>query len=113
MNCVATHLICNTPTEMQYNSLFLDNNVIVDFPTRPVTEGQPVTLRCKWTTELNFSVIYFYKNDKLIQNDSRGEFFIPAVSKSDEGFYKCGRKGKLQRSPSFTSPESWMSIKRE
>lgn len=99
--------------EMQYNSLFPDNDAIVDFPVHPVTEGQPVTLRCKWKTELNLAVISFYKNDKLIQNDTRGQFFIPAVSKSDEGFYKCGRKGRMQRSAGSTSPASWMSIKGE
>lgn len=83
------------------------------FPAHPVTQGQPVTLRCKMRTELQLSVIYFYKNGKIIQNDTRGEFVIPAVSLSDEGFYKCGRKSSMQRSPSRTSPQSWMSVKRE
>lgn len=93
--------------EMQYNSPFPDN-AIMDFPVHPVPEGQPVSLRCKWKTEVNRAVISFYKNDKLIQNDTRGELFIPAVSKSDEGFYKCGRKDWMQ-----WSPASWMSIKSE
>eukprot|EP00066_Takifugu_rubripes_P028115 XP_011617381.1 PREDICTED: uncharacterized protein LOC105418729 [Takifugu rubripes] len=105
---------CETATGLFSNAVNITgshNNAIVDFPVHPVTEGQPVTLRCKWTTELNLAVISFYKNDKLIQNDTRGEFFIPAVSKSDEGFYKCGRKGRMQRSAGSTSPASWMSIK--
>uniref|UniRef100_A0A674NI29 Ig-like domain-containing protein n=1 Tax=Takifugu rubripes TaxID=31033 RepID=A0A674NI29_TAKRU len=105
---------CETATGLFSNAVNISgtyNNAIVDFPVHPVTEGQPVTLRCKWTTELNLAVISFYKNDKLIQNDTRGEFFIPAVSKSDEGFYKCGRKGRMQRSAGSTSPASWMSIK--
>uniref|UniRef100_A0A674P035 Ig-like domain-containing protein n=1 Tax=Takifugu rubripes TaxID=31033 RepID=A0A674P035_TAKRU len=105
---------CETATGLFSNAVNITgtyNNTIVDFPVHPVTEGQPVTLRCKWTTELNLAVISFYKNDKLIQNDTRGEFFIPAVSKSDEGFYKCGRKGRMQRSAGSTSPASWMSIK--
>ncbi|XP_029696605.1 Fc receptor-like protein 5 [Takifugu rubripes] len=105
---------CETTTGLFSNAVNITgthNNAIVDFPVHPVTEGQPVTLRCKWKTELNLAVISFYKNDKLIQNDTRGEFFIPAVSKSDEGFYKCGRKGRMQRSAGSTSPASWMSIK--
>lgn len=91
---------------------FLDDSAIVVFPAQPVTQGQPVTLRCKMETELKPSVIYFYKNGKIIQNDTRREFVIPAASKSDEGFYKCG-KSSMQRLPSRTSPESWMSVKRE
>ncbi|TWW63473.1 hypothetical protein D4764_03G0004810 [Takifugu flavidus] len=105
---------CETATGLFSNAVNITvshNDTIVDFPVHPVTEGQPVTLRCMWTTELNLAVISFYKNDKLIQNDTRGEFFIPAVSKSDEGFYKCGRKGRMQRSAGSTSPASWMSIK--
>ncbi|XP_029696601.1 uncharacterized protein isoform X1 [Takifugu rubripes] len=105
---------CETATGLFSNAVNITrshNNAIVDFPVHPVTEGQPVTLRCKWKTELNLAVISFYKNDKLIQNDTQGEFFIPAVSKSDEGFYKCGRKGRMQRSAGSTSPASWMSIK--
>lgn len=99
----------NILTEMQCNSFFfLDDNAIV-FPAQPVTQGQPVTLRCKMKENPQLSVIYFYKNDKIIQNDTREEFVIPAVSKSDEGFYKCGRKSSKSR----TSPESWMSVKGE
>lgn len=90
-----------------------DLDAIVVFPAHPVTQGQPVTLRCRMRTELQPSVIYFYKDGKIIQNDTRGEFIIPAASKSDEGFYKCGRKSSTQWSPSRTSPESWMSVKGE
>ncbi|KAF3837232.1 hypothetical protein F7725_004696 [Dissostichus mawsoni] len=34
----------------------------------------------------------FYRNNKLIQNDTRSELTISAVSKSDEGFYKCKQR---------------------
>lgn len=90
----------------------LDDKAIVVFPAHPVTEGQPVTLFCKMKTQLQPLVIYLYKNGKIIQNTTRGEFVIPAVSKSDQGFYKCGSESSMQRSPSVTSPESWMSVKR-
>uniref|UniRef100_A0AAZ1X0Q3 Ig-like domain-containing protein n=1 Tax=Oreochromis aureus TaxID=47969 RepID=A0AAZ1X0Q3_OREAU len=50
------------------------------------------------------SNVFFYHNDKLIQNDTRGELKISAVSKSDEGFYKCQYSGR-------ESAQSWMSVK--
>lgn len=89
---------------------FLVEGAILVFPAHPVTQGQPVTLCCKMRREVPPSVIYFYKNGKIIQNDTRGELVIPAVSKSDEGLYKCGRQSSMQ---SQMSPESWMSVKRE
>ncbi|XP_023252561.1 basement membrane-specific heparan sulfate proteoglycan core protein-like [Seriola lalandi dorsalis] len=52
----------------------------------------------------NISSVFFYQNDKLIQNDSRVELNISAVSQSDEGFYKCQSSGKV-------SAQSWMSVK--
>uniref|UniRef100_A0A3B4WYL5 Ig-like domain-containing protein n=1 Tax=Seriola lalandi dorsalis TaxID=1841481 RepID=A0A3B4WYL5_SERLL len=55
-------------------------------------------------TERNISSVFFYQNDKLIQNDSRVELNISAVSQSDEGFYKCQSSGKV-------SAQSWMSVK--
>uniref|UniRef100_A0A3B3XRT0 Ig-like domain-containing protein n=1 Tax=Poecilia mexicana TaxID=48701 RepID=A0A3B3XRT0_9TELE len=72
-------------------------------PVHPVTEGDPVTLRCRNKDQL-LSNVFFYHNDKLIHNDSRGELNISAVSKSDEGFYKCQHSGK-------DSPRSWMSVR--
>uniref|UniRef100_A0A3P9MZP7 Ig-like domain-containing protein n=1 Tax=Poecilia reticulata TaxID=8081 RepID=A0A3P9MZP7_POERE len=72
------------------------------FPVHPVTEGDPVTLRCRNKDQHLLSNVFFYHNDKLIHNDSREELNISAVSKSDEGFYKCQHSGK-------DSPRSWMS----
>uniref|UniRef100_A0A3P9MZW3 Ig-like domain-containing protein n=1 Tax=Poecilia reticulata TaxID=8081 RepID=A0A3P9MZW3_POERE len=73
-------------------------------PVHPVTEGDPVTLRCRDKTQNLFSNVFFYHNDKLLHNDSREELKISAVSKSDEGFYKCQHSGK-------DSPRSWMSVR--
>uniref|UniRef100_A0A3B4YN47 Ig-like domain-containing protein n=1 Tax=Seriola lalandi dorsalis TaxID=1841481 RepID=A0A3B4YN47_SERLL len=80
--------------------------IILLSPVRPVTEGESVTLGCKLRTERNISSVFFYQNDKLIQNDSRVELNISAVSQSDEGFYKCQSSGKV-------SAQSWMSVKGE
>ncbi|KAI3376255.1 hypothetical protein L3Q82_016768 [Scortum barcoo] len=66
-----------------------DGDVILVSPVLPVSEGDSVTLGCKLRTENVLSNVDFYKNDKLIQKDTRGELNISAVSKSDEGFYKC------------------------
>ncbi|XP_038831542.1 basement membrane-specific heparan sulfate proteoglycan core protein-like [Salvelinus namaycush] len=79
--------------------------VILESPVHPVTEGDSVTLRCKyWTTSLNIKAD-FYKDGVLIKNETTGEMTIPAVSKSDEGFYKCKYPDKGE------SPESWMTVR--
>ncbi|XP_010779310.1 uncharacterized protein isoform X3 [Notothenia coriiceps] len=83
-------------------------DIILVSPVRPVAEGLPVTLSCKLNNETVLYDVDFYKNDKLIQNDTRRELTISAVSKSDEGFYKCKRRDSAD---GWTSPESWFSVK--
>ncbi|XP_017164001.1 obscurin-like [Poecilia reticulata] len=80
------------------------DGIILVSPVHPVTEGDPVTLSCRDKHQNLLSNVFFYHNDKLIQNDSREELNISAVSKSDEGFYKCQHSGK-------DSPRSWMSVR--
>ncbi|XP_044039013.1 uncharacterized protein LOC122869779 isoform X2 [Siniperca chuatsi] len=81
-----------------------NKDIILVSPVRPVTEGDSVSLGCKLKRGRLDSKVFFYRNDKLIQNATRGELNISAVSKSDEGFYKCQHSGKA-------SPQSWMSVK--
>uniref|UniRef100_A0A3B5AD00 Ig-like domain-containing protein n=1 Tax=Stegastes partitus TaxID=144197 RepID=A0A3B5AD00_9TELE len=81
-----------------------DDGIILVSPVHPVTEGDSVTLGCKLRTENVLSDVLFYKNGERVQNDSRGEMSIPAVSKSDEGFYKCQYSEK-------ESAQSWMAVK--
>uniref|UniRef100_A0A3Q3SAD2 Ig-like domain-containing protein n=1 Tax=Mastacembelus armatus TaxID=205130 RepID=A0A3Q3SAD2_9TELE len=84
-------------------NITFQNDIILLSPVLPVTEGDPVSLSCELTTEnLPFNV-EFYKNDKLVQSDTRLELNISAVSKSDEGFYKC----KVMNE----SAQSWVSVK--
>ncbi|XP_050923615.1 Fc receptor-like protein 5 [Lates calcarifer] len=78
--------------------------IILVSPVHPVTEGESVSLGCRFRTEEKLSSVFFYHNDKLIQNDTRQELNISAVSKSDEGFYKCQWSGRK-------SAQSWMSVK--
>uniref|UniRef100_A0A669CQW1 Ig-like domain-containing protein n=1 Tax=Oreochromis niloticus TaxID=8128 RepID=A0A669CQW1_ORENI len=82
------------------------NGPILVSPVHPVTEGAFVSLSCSLKTQKILSNVFFYHNDKLIQNDTRGELKISAVSKSDEGFYKCQYSGR-------ESAQSWMSVKGE
>ncbi|XP_062300416.1 Fc receptor-like protein 5 [Scomber scombrus] len=78
-------------------------DIILVSPVHPVTEGQSVTLGCKLKRGQLLSNVFFYQNDKLIQNDTRRELNISAVSKSDEGFYKCEYSGE-------ESAQSWITV---
>uniref|UniRef100_A0A3B4YN66 Ig-like domain-containing protein n=1 Tax=Seriola lalandi dorsalis TaxID=1841481 RepID=A0A3B4YN66_SERLL len=73
-----------------------DTGIILVSPVHPVAEGASVTLSCKLRPENVLSNVIFYKNDKLIQNDTRQELTIPAVSRSHEGFYKCKGETSLR-----------------
>ncbi|XP_038135656.1 uncharacterized protein LOC119779884 [Cyprinodon tularosa] len=86
------------------NITAVDGDVLLVSPVHPVTEGASVTLSCRLRGQNTLSNVFFYHNDKLVQNDSRGELKISAVSQSDEGFYKCEHSGKA-------SPQSWMAVK--
>uniref|UniRef100_A0AAQ4QCX8 Ig-like domain-containing protein n=2 Tax=Gasterosteus aculeatus aculeatus TaxID=481459 RepID=A0AAQ4QCX8_GASAC len=86
-------------------------DVILVSPVRPVTEGHSVTLGCKLRTENLLYNVDFYKNNTLIPNPARGELLISAVTKSDEGFYKC--RGRKSPQGLETSAESWLSVKCE
>lgn len=92
-------------------NVFADSDIIIVTPVHPVAEGGLLTLGCRLKTGKVLSSVSFYKNGKLIQNNTRTELFIAAVSKSDEGFYKCEGRHSLQGS--WTSAESWVSVKCE
>ncbi|KAM8748084.1 uncharacterized protein AB9X84_015869 [Acanthopagrus schlegelii] len=80
-----------------------DGDMILLSPARPVTEGHSVSLSCRFRSQTSDSTVFFYHNEKVIQSDSRWELNISAVSKSDEGFYKCRHSGR-------ESAQSWMSV---
>nr|XP_029131813.1 Fc receptor-like protein 5 [Labrus bergylta] len=79
------------------------SEIILVSPVHPVTEGSSVSLSCRLRSSDIVSNVFFYLNNKLIQNDTRKELNISAVSKSDEGFYKCQTSGR-------ESSQSWMSV---
>ncbi|XP_042605504.1 high affinity immunoglobulin gamma Fc receptor I-like [Cyprinus carpio] len=78
--------------------------VILESPVHPVTEGEPLTLRClyKNTTSPNLRAD-FYKDGSLIQSQTT-EMIISTVSKSHEGFYSCKHPERGE------SPKSWISV---
>ncbi|XP_077938948.1 uncharacterized protein LOC144383744 isoform X1 [Gasterosteus aculeatus] len=104
---------CESETEFSNaaNITIHSGDVILVSPVRPVTEGHSVTLGCKLRTENLLYNVDFYKNDKLIPNPVRGELLISAVTKSDEGFYKCRGRKSPQGLETLTSAESWLSVK--
>ncbi|XP_045567129.1 low affinity immunoglobulin gamma Fc region receptor II-b [Salmo salar] len=63
--------------------------VILESPALPVTEGDSVTLRCRYQGTPSDLTADFYKDGSLVRTETTGEMTIPAVSKSDEGLYKC------------------------
>ncbi|XP_071315184.1 high affinity immunoglobulin gamma Fc receptor I-like [Trachinotus anak] len=91
-------------------NITVHDDMILMSPVHPVAEGASVTLGCKSRAKNVLSNVFFYKNDKLVQNGTSTELTIPTVSKSHEGFYKCEGKDSV-RTSTWASPESWMSVK--
>uniref|UniRef100_A0A8C7RLR0 Ig-like domain-containing protein n=1 Tax=Oncorhynchus mykiss TaxID=8022 RepID=A0A8C7RLR0_ONCMY len=83
-------------------------HLILESPAYPITEGDSVTLRCthRYQETNPIPKVDFYKDGVLIRNETTGEMTIPAVSKSDEGFYKC-------KSNKAESPESVVRVRGE
>ncbi|XP_037614134.1 immunoglobulin superfamily member 1-like isoform X2 [Sebastes umbrosus] len=86
------------------NITIQEQHIILASPVYPVTEGDSVSLSCKLRRQQFALNVFFYRNGELIQNDTRWELNISAVSKSEEGFYKCKYSQQV-------SPQSWMSVK--
>ncbi|XP_063042866.1 cell adhesion molecule-related/down-regulated by oncogenes-like [Engraulis encrasicolus] len=80
-------------------------DVILESPVHPVTEGDPLTLHCRYRNQPFDISADFYKDGTLLHTSSTGEMTIPAVSKSHEGLYKCNNTEKGE------SPESWVIVR--
>ncbi|KAM9407798.1 Fc receptor-like protein 5 [Salvelinus alpinus] len=80
--------------------------LILESPPYPITEGESMTLSCtnRFQETNPNPKVDFYKDGVLIRNETTGEMTIPAVSKSDEGFYKC-------KSNEGESSESWVTVR--
>ncbi|XP_076144977.1 basement membrane-specific heparan sulfate proteoglycan core protein-like [Alosa pseudoharengus] len=82
-----------------------NGDVILENPAHPVTEGDPLTLHCRYRYQPSNISADFYKDGTLLQTSTTGEMTIPAVSKSHEGLYKCSNPERGE------SPESWVAVK--
>ncbi|XP_062371980.1 Fc receptor-like protein 5 [Sardina pilchardus] len=82
-----------------------NGHVILESPAHPVTEGDPLTLHCRYRYQASNISADFYKDGTLLQTSNKGNMTIPAVSKSHEGLYKCKNPEKGE------SPESWITVK--
>ncbi|XP_053537813.1 carcinoembryonic antigen-related cell adhesion molecule 5 [Ictalurus punctatus] len=83
-----------------------NGDVILDSPVHPVTEGNPLTLRCLYhNSSISDSGVDFYKDGSVLQNKTTGEMTITTVSKSDEGFYHCKHPERGE------SLKSWVSVR--
>nr|XP_055037686.1 Fc receptor-like protein 5 [Misgurnus anguillicaudatus] len=82
-------------------------DVILDSPVHPVTEGDPLTLRCLYRDKNPSNLrAEFYKDGLVVQNQTTGDMMIiPTVSKSHEGFYYCKHPERGE------SPKSWISVR--
>lgn len=80
--------------------------MILESPIEPVMEGNTVTIRCshrgedEYNSKSEFSAA-FYKDGVFMGKGDSGTMTFPAVSKSDEGFYKCKHPSKGESSQSF------------
>ncbi|XP_073669822.1 Fc receptor-like protein 5 [Paramisgurnus dabryanus] len=84
-----------------------DVDVILESPVHPVTEGDPLTLRCLYRNKKPSNLrAEFYKYGSVVQNQTTGNMMIiPTVSKSHEGFYYCKYPERGE------SPKSWISVR--
>ncbi|XP_062371974.1 leukocyte immunoglobulin-like receptor subfamily A member 2, partial [Sardina pilchardus] len=82
-----------------------DGDVILESPVHPMTEGDPLTLYCRYRYQPSNISADFYKNGTLLQTSTTGEMTIPAVSKSHGGLYKCSNP------ESGESPESRVIVR--
>ncbi|XP_037403283.1 Fc receptor-like protein 5 isoform X2 [Pygocentrus nattereri] len=88
------------------NITVTNGSVILDSPVHPVTEGDPLTLRCLYRDPKPSNLTAeFYKNGSLLQTQTTGEMTIRTVSKSDEGLYHCKHPERGE------SPQSWISVR--
>ncbi|KAI4886991.1 hypothetical protein NFI96_023485, partial [Prochilodus magdalenae] len=82
-----------------------NGDVILESPVHPVTDGDPLTLRCLYrSTKPSDLTAHFYRDGSLLGTQTAGEMTISTVSKSAEGLYHCKHAEKGE------SAKSWISV---
>ncbi|XP_030635201.1 uncharacterized protein LOC115816385, partial [Chanos chanos] len=89
------------------NITVTDGDVILESPVHPVTEGDTLTLHCKYRHDSSDLRADFYKDGLVLQSQTTGEMTIPTLSKSDEGLYWCKHPERGE------SPKSWITVRAE
>ncbi|XP_078791993.1 Fc receptor-like protein 5 isoform X1 [Oryzias latipes] len=84
--------------------------VILESPPHPLTDGDNVTLSCFYKTETRRTATSdftanFYKNGVLLGSGAAGRMILTAVSRSDEGLYRC------EHPDGEESEESWLTVR--
>ncbi|XP_021444159.2 uncharacterized protein LOC110508039 isoform X1 [Oncorhynchus mykiss] len=82
--------------------------VALESPALPVTEGDSVTLRCRYQGSPSNLSAEFHKwmdNGYLTKTELTGEMTIPAATQSDEGWYRCKQLDQGE------SHGSWVSVR--
>ncbi|KAK2810868.1 hypothetical protein Q5P01_000342 [Channa striata] len=80
------------------------DNVILEIPALPVTEGDNLVLPCRTRTSANLPGD-FYKDGIFIKTEYSGQITLLNISTSDEGLYKCVISGS-----GGESPETWLTV---
>uniref|UniRef100_A0A8C3W3D1 Fc receptor like A n=1 Tax=Catagonus wagneri TaxID=51154 RepID=A0A8C3W3D1_9CETA len=82
--------------------------LILQSPTRPIFEGDPLVLRCQAWQDWPLTQVTFYREDSALGPPGPNkEFSIPVVQKADSGHYHCSA---VFRSPGPGSPETASSV---
>ena len=87
---------------MFVNFLDMDAPTIDAFPTNQLTEGTTSLLTCNPSSsgDVNFT---WYKNDRLIPNETSEELLLTNITRNKKGTYKCKTKSEIneKRSEAF------------
>ncbi|KAL0967101.1 hypothetical protein UPYG_G00247820 [Umbra pygmaea] len=102
---------CESGTGKHSNALNITVSswgVALESPALPVTEGDFVTLRCRYQTMPSDLRAEFHKwtdNGSIIRREGMSKMNIAAASQSDEGWYRC------EHPQLGASQGSWLSVR--
>ncbi|XP_063042867.1 basement membrane-specific heparan sulfate proteoglycan core protein-like [Engraulis encrasicolus] len=87
------------------NVTFHDTDVLLESPAHPVTEGDPLTLHCRYRKAPSKATADIFKDGMHLQPTLTGELTILAASQAHEGRYRC------RHAERGDSADSWVSVR--